>query len=173
MNPGRNEPGSWLHGFLLNHVLSGREVGSLVGLLRVFALLAVLMPRVSGAVAPVLIQSAPGRFEIAAVDPTIAHGVATAAEEAWRLFTAPLGLPERFSSPIYLRILPAEEMASEPAPFRVTVEVGGIVSVRLRADAATLTITRRALVQSLLMRIAVAQHGLTPQLTVPLWLEHG
>jgi hypothetical protein len=132
-----------------------------------------LAAQLSAAAPPVLIQSAPGRFEIAAVDPTIAHGVATAAEEAWRIFSAPLSLPDAFPSPIFVRILPPGEMASERAPFYVTVEVGGIVSVRLRADAATLTMTRRALVQSLLMRLAVARHGLVERLNVPLWLEHG
>jgi hypothetical protein len=121
--------------------------------------------------APVMIQSAPGRFEIAAVDPTVAHGVAAAAEEAWRVLALPLSLPEGFSSPVYLRVNPAEDVKGDPVPFRVAVEVGGIVSVRIRADAATVSMTRRALVQSLLMRLAVAKHGVTPYLTVPLWLE--
>ena len=173
MNPGRNEPRSWLHGFLLNHVSSGWGVAPLVGLMGLFSLLAALVPRVSGAVAPVLIQSAPGRFEISAVDPTVAHGVAAAADEGWRILATPLGLPDGFSSPIFVRIVPAAEMASESAPFQMTVEVGGIVSVRLRGDAATLSVTRRALVQSLLMRLAVAQYGVSQRLTVPLWLEHG
>jgi hypothetical protein len=120
----------------------------------------------------VLIQNAPGRFEIAAADPTLAHGVTAAAEETWRLLSAPLGLPERFPSPIYLRIVPAGEMEANLPPFAVTVEVGGIVSARLRADAATMSITRRVLVQALLMRIAVARHGVSERLAVPLWLEH-
>lgn len=119
-----------------------------------------------------LIQSAPGRFEIAATDPTLAHGVAAAAEETWRLLAVPLGLPERFTSPIYLRIVPAAEMEANLPPFAVTVEVGGIVSARLRADAATVPLTRRVLVQALLMRIAVARHGVSERLNVPLWLEH-
>lgn len=122
--------------------------------------------------APVMVQSAPGRFEISAVDPTVAHGVAAAAEEAWRVLAAPLLLPEAFPSPVYFRVMPAGEMTTDAAPFRVTVEAGGIVSIRLRGEAATLTMTRRALVQSLLMRLAVAKHGVTPYLTVPLWLEH-
>jgi hypothetical protein len=138
-----------------------------------FSLLAALASSVSGAVAPVLIQSAPGRFEIAAVDPTVAHGVAAAAEEGWRILATPLALPDAFSSPIFVRVVPTAEMASEPAPFRVTVEVGGLVSLRLRGDAATPANTRRALVQALLMRLAVAQHGVSQRLTVPLWLEHG
>jgi hypothetical protein len=58
------------------------------------------------------------------------------------------------------------------AAFRVTVEVGGIVSLRLRADLATQRVVRHALVQGLLMRIAVARHGAEARLTSPLWLEH-
>lgn len=156
----------------------GREINKHGGERNVFRRLilsgaaVILAQTLVGAPAPVLIQSAPGRFEIAAVDPTVAHGVATAAEEAWRVLSLPLGLPDAFPSPVYLRVEPGEDAAGERAPFRVTVEVGGIVSVRLWADAATIETTRRALVQSLLMRIAVAKHGVTPYLTVPLWLEH-
>lgn len=121
---------------------------------------------------PVLIQSAPGRFEIAAVDSAVAHGIAAAAGEAWRLLAGPLALPEAFSSPIFVRVVPAVEMAAASAPFHVTVEMGGIVSARLRSDAVNAPIIRRLLVQALLMRIAVAQQGVRPSLTVPLWLEH-
>ena len=130
-----------------------------------------LLANAAGAVAPVLIQSAPGRFEISAVDPTVAHSVAAAAEEGWRLLAAPLSLPDSFPSPVFVRIGPpaAEE---DRSPFRVIVEIGGIVSVRLRGDAATPGLTRRALVQGLLMRLAVAHHGVTERLSVPLWLEH-
>ena len=141
--------------------------------LGLFALLAALVPGISGAVAPVLIQNAPGRFEISAIDPTVAHGVASAAEEGWRILASPLALPDAFPSPIFVRVVPATERLAGAAPFQVTVEVGGVVSVRLRGDAATLSITRRALVQGLLMRLAVAQHGVSQRLTVPLWLEHG
>ncbi|MGH7945277.1 MAG: hypothetical protein ACREF9_09735 [Opitutaceae bacterium] len=136
-------------------------------------MLALIPAGLATAAAPVLIQNAPGRFEIAAVNPTIAHAVATAAEEGWRLLAPPLGLPDGFSSPIFVRIVSAGEMAPDQAPFRVMVEVGGIVSARLRADDATVGVMRRALVQALLMRLAVARHGVNPRLTVPLWLEHG
>jgi hypothetical protein len=61
---------------------------------------------------------------------------------------------------------------ADAAPFRVMVEVGGLVSVRLRADAAMTALTRRALVQALLMRLAAARHGVNERLTAPLWLEH-
>src|SRR5687767_175774 len=56
----------------------------------------IIAQAVTAAPAPVMIQGSPGRFEIAAVDPTLAHGVAAAAEEAWRILSAPLALPEAF-----------------------------------------------------------------------------
>jgi len=133
---------------------------------------ALLLPRLMADVPSlVLIQSTPGRFEIAAVDATVGHGVAALAEEAWRLLEVPLALPDEFPTPIFVRVLPASDRASPSAPFRAGVEAGGIVSSRLRADAATPPIIRRMLVQALLVRIAVARHGVTPSLTVPFWLE--
>ena len=136
------------------------------------ACLALAVLRLGAATSPVLIQSAAGRFEIAAVDPTVAHAVATAAEEGWRLLSAPLALPDRFTSPVYVRILGREDASLDQVPFAVRVEVGGSVSVRVRADVAVTKAARRALVQALLMRLAVSQHGVTAQLTAPLWLEH-
>jgi hypothetical protein len=141
-------------------------------LIRITGLALVMAHAVIAAPAPVMIQGSPGRFEISAVDPTLAHGVAAAAEEAWRVLSGPLALPEGFPSPVYFRINPPDELKTDTVPFRVTVEIGGIVSVRLRAEAATAAMARRALVQSLLMRMAVAKHGVIPYLTVPLWLEH-
>jgi hypothetical protein len=130
--------------------------------------------RVFAADAPlVFVQNSPGRFEVAAADATLAHGVASATEELWRVLAVPLALPELFSSPIFVRIVQgANETTGESAAFRVTVEIGGIVSIRLRADAAGTPAMRHALVQGLLMRIAVAHHGAEPRVTSPLWLEH-
>ena len=119
---------------------------------------------------PVTVQTAPGRFEIAAVDSTAAHGVAAAAEDAWRHLASPLGLPDAFPSPIYVRIVP-EPVAGAPL-FHVTVEPGGIVSVRLVAVGPPTAAVRRAIVQGLLIRLAVARHGVQEKLTAPLWLEH-
>jgi hypothetical protein len=118
----------------------------------------------------VLIQSAAGRFEVAAADATLAHGVAAAAEDAWRLLSPVLALPEGFSTPVYVRLVSGAAEGSEP--FRVIVDVGGIVSLRVRTETLTPIIAQRALVQALLMRLAVAQHGVTEWLTAPLWLEH-
>lgn len=121
---------------------------------------------------PVLFQSGAGRFEVAAVDAAGAQRVVGLAEEAWRLLTGPLFLPDSFPSPVFVRLVPVENWDDGP-PFRVIVEAGGVVSVRVRWDGAVAnTHVRRALVQGLLMRQAVARHGVRERLAVPLWLEH-
>lgn len=136
------------------------------------ALLAGTAPAGWGAVsepALVMMQSAPGRFEIAARDPSLAQALVVEAVEAWRVLSAPLGLPEAFPSPIFLRVEADANGTAEP--FRVAIEAGGIVSVRLRESARSTGHVRRALVQGLLLRLAVARHGVTPHLVAPLWLE--
>jgi hypothetical protein len=122
-----------------------------------------------------MIQSARGRFEVAAVDSSVAHAIATSAEDAWRLLSGPLGLPDAFPTPVYFRVVPtAPGTAAEGPPFHVTVEIGGTVSVRLRSEVATQSVAvRRALVRGLLTRLAVARHGFHERQTVPWWLEHG
>ena len=125
----------------------------------------------SGPPLPVLFQSAPGRFEVAAVDVGGAQRVVAQATEAWQQLAGPLVLPEAFPSPVFVRLIPSNEWA-EPVPFRVFVEVGGVVSVRVRNHATTpVLFVRRALVQGLLMRQAVARHGVHERLAAPLWLE--
>lgn len=121
---------------------------------------------------PVMVRSAAGRFEIAASDSTVAHAVVAQAEDAWRVLATPLALPEAFVSPVFFRIVASLAGPAETgAAFQVIVESGGVVSVRLRADAATIPQVRRAIVQGLLMRLAVAHHGVNQRLRAPLWLE--
>ena len=116
---------------------------------------------------PVIAQSVTGRFEVAAVDPAVGHAVGAQAEEAWRLLAGPLGFPDQFVSPVFIRVVPG----SAAVPFQVAVETGGIVSVALRAETLTTVVARRAIVQGILMRMAVAQQGVTERLRVPRWLE--
>jgi hypothetical protein len=138
-----------------------------------FLLTLLLALRLQAAPAPVVFQSAPGRFEVAAVEAGAAERVAARAEEGWRALAGPLGLPERFSTPVFVRLVPAAEWR-DATPFRVVVEPGGVVSVRVEWGERTSDFfLRRALVQSLLMRLAVAQHGVTEKLAAPLWLELG
>src|SRR4051812_6613603 len=65
-----------------------------------FLLMLVVGVALRAAPAPAIFQSAPGRSEIAALDAAAAERVAARAEEGWRTLMAPLGLPERFSTPI-------------------------------------------------------------------------
>lgn len=121
--------------------------------------------------ATVVFQSGPGRFEVSGVDSAAAQAVVNLAVDGWRHLAVPLGLPESFSSPVYCRLVPGEDWA-EATPFRVIVEAGGVVSLRLRAGSAMPgLIVRRALVQALLMRLAVAHYGVNEKLAAPLWLE--
>lgn len=133
-------------------------------------------PAAGAEAALVMMQSAPGRFEVAALDPTVAQAIVEQAGEAWRILGGPLGLPEAFPSPVYVRVEPepgGTPNATPRAPFRVAVEAGGLVSVRLRSAAVTPVNVRRSLIQGLLLRLAVARRGVTPHLTAPLWLELG
>ncbi len=117
----------------------------------------------------VMMQSAPGRFEVAARDPSLAQAIVAETVEGWRHLAVPLGLPEAFPSPVFLRV--EADAGSPETPFRVALEAGGIVSVRLRERNVSAFHVRRAIVQGLLLRQAVARHGVTPHLTAPLWLE--
>jgi hypothetical protein len=132
-------------------------------------------PRLEAAVGepvPVMFQTAPGQFEVDAIDASAAQRVAALADQAWQTLAAPLALPESFSSPVIVRLIPALDW-SGAAPFRVIVEAGGVVSVHVRWEAATPeSYVRRALVQGLLMRLGVARHGVSERLAAPLWLEH-
>lgn len=137
----------------------------------VVAIAGAATPMAGGEAALVMIQSAPGRFEIAAHDPSVAHALVAEAEESWRWLAGPLGLPAGFSSPVFVRVEAGADAPAAEVPFRVAVETGGVVSVRIRGEGLTQAVVRRALIQSLLWRLAVAQHGITPFLSIPPWLE--
>lgn len=148
-----------------------RRLGSLI-ILVIAAGAAVSGGFAAVAPTPVLFQSGTGRFEVAAIDAAGAQRVVGQAEEAWRLLTGPLLLPGSFPSPVFVRLVPSEDWGDGP-PFRVIVEAGGVVSVRVRWDGTGAdAYVRRALVQGLLMRHAVARHGVNERLAAPLWLEH-
>jgi hypothetical protein len=119
--------------------------------------------------APTVFQTGAGRFEIAASEAAPGQRVIAAAEEAWRLLAGPLGLPEGFSSPVFVRLVPAPPTAG-PEPFQVAVEAGGVVSVRIWSSDTEGAIPQ-AIVRALLVRLAVAQHGASGDLVVPAWLE--
>lgn len=122
------------------------------------------------AAAPVIVQSSAGRFEFATVDPTAGHAVAALAEEMWRHLAKPLGLPEAFSSPVFVRLLPPPG-DGRTAAFEVNVEPGGVVSLWWYGDPAEDALLRRALVRGLLTRLGVSQRGAV--VSPAAWLEHG
>ena len=135
-------------------------------------------PPVTPADAPAALSGArafytqPGQFEIVVLDAADAQPALALGTAVWQALSTPLALPrDGFSSPVSLRLVPAGQW-TESAPFTTTVEPGGLVSVRVRwgADSNPLFI-RRAFVQGLILRQAVAWHAVGPRLTVPLWLE--
>lgn len=119
---------------------------------------------------PVSVLTAPGRVEVSAIDASVAHRLATIAEETWRALEGPLGLPGAFSSPVFVR-WGAEETGG--GAFRANVEPGGVVSVWIRTARRTgraSELERRALARGLLLRLAVTLHG-PERVVVPGWLE--
>ncbi len=113
-----------------------------------------------------------GQFEIIVAAVEDAQPALALGRSVWGALSRPLGLPaEGFSSPVSVRLVPADQW-SEPVVFTTTVEPGGRVSVRVRwAEDVDPVIVRRAFVQGVILRQAVAWHGASPKLTVPLWLE--
>lgn len=125
---------------------------------------------------PVMVQTAPGRVEIAAVDAAVAHVVASLAEETWQLLSGPCGLPAAFSSPVFVRLVPGVGARGEQ-PFTVDVAAGGVVSVRIQLPETGASLearqVRQALVRGILLRHAVAMHGAPEAARLPSWLELG
>lgn len=121
--------------------------------------------------APVVFQSAPGRFEVAAADPDAARAVVAPAGEGWTLLAPVLGLPAAFESPIFVRVIPTAAW-TDSAEFRLWVEPGGVVSLRLQAGRAA-PVIRRALTEALLAKLAVWRHGAGPARPWPRWLVAG
>lgn len=124
-------------------------------------------------VLPRVFYTAPGQFEVIVAEVTDAQPMLALGRSVWGALSGPLGLPaEGFASPVSVRLVPAKDW-NAPAVFTVTVEPAGLVSVRVCWSAETdPVVVRRALVQGLILRQAVAWHAVGPRLTVPLWLEH-
>ncbi len=125
--------------------------------------------------APHTFETAPGQFEISSFDLAAAGSGLTVAEEVWQSLERPLDLPPHgFPMPITVRLLPSTQWTAT-MPFQAAAELGGRVSVRVRwsPDPVGTAALRHALVQALLMRVAIAWHGLGPALRVPFWLEQG
>lgn len=122
--------------------------------------------------APRVFYTHPGQFEIIVTAAEDAQPALALGRTVWASLADPLGLPAAgFSSPVSVRLVPLAQW-NEPAVFTVTAEAGGRVNVRVGwADTVDPVIVRRAFVQGLILRQAIAWHGVGPRLTVPLWLE--
>ncbi len=116
--------------------------------------------------------TAPGQFEVIVAEVADAQPMLALGRSVWGALSAPLGLPaDGFTSPVSVRLVPEKDW-DLPAVFTVTVEPAGLVSVRVRwSKAVDPVVVRRALVQGVILRQAVAWHAVGPRLTVPLWLE--
>lgn len=113
-----------------------------------------------------------GQFEVIVTEVGDAQPMLALGRSVWDALAGPLGLPaDGFTTPVSVRLVPAKAWNEAP-PFTVMVEPAGLVSVRVRwsADADPIFV-RRAFVQGLILRQAVAWHAVGPRLTVPLWLE--
>ena len=126
----------------------------------------------AGEAAPVF-RTVGRAFEVVGPNVMAVDTAAELARQAWATLAAPLELPRAYATAVVVRLIPAEQWG-EAAAFRAWVEPGGVVSVRVawREDLPAM-VMRRALVQGILLQQAVAQHGATERITVPLWLEMG
>lgn len=140
-------------------------------------LVTLLLVRAGGApvrgadVVPVNVRTAPGQFDIAAQDASVAHVVAALADETWRTLAGLLDLPAAFSSPVFVRVIAA---GGRSESFGALAEPGGIASVWI--DAAVYNqpgTVRRALTRGLLLRLGIAARGAEALQSVPRWLEEG
>lgn len=122
--------------------------------------------------APRVFYTQAGQFEIIVQDVADAQPALALGRSVWDALAEPLGLPaEGFNTPVSVRLVPADQW-TDAALFTVTAEPPGRVVVRVRWSAKVEQIVvRRAFVQGLILRQAVAWHGIGGQLTVPLWLE--
>jgi hypothetical protein len=122
---------------------------------------------------PVVFTSGPGQFEVIGPDVIATRATVELARQAWRSLGDTLDLPPGFGRAISVRLVP-EARWEGAAAFNVVVEPGGTVSLWVAwHENLPAWVLRRALVQALLMRVAVDRHGVQPGLQVPLWLEHG
>jgi hypothetical protein len=116
-----------------------------------------------------MVRTAPGRVEVAAQDGAAAHALAALAEETWRHLAEPFGLPEEFTTPLYVRLAP------QPGPaFAAAVEPGGVVTLWIHPSETggrSRPELRRALIHGLLWRLAVAWHGPAAMTAGAGWLE--
>lgn len=116
-----------------------------------------------------------GQWRILAPDGVSGGAAMQLGRELWRQLERPLGLPkDGFSSAILVQLVLPDQWMGEAGGHRVTVDPGGLVSVwvGLGPEATERGVTR-ALVEGLVMRLAVWRHGATESVVAPAWLVEG
>ena len=136
-----------------------------------FLIFSIVLPLFGAEPVPVNVRTMPGRFDIAAVDATLAHAVSARADETWRHLSGLLNLPDGFSSPVFVRVSAGD---GGRALFTAQPEPGGIVSVWIKSSIVSQPgMVRRALARGVLLRLGVSLYGDDAVRAVPAWLEQG
>jgi len=112
----------------------------------------------------------PGQFEIITLDAEGAQEALGMGQAVWSALEGPLALPVAFPTPVTVRMVPVENW-KEAEPVLVAVEPGGLVTAWVKWEPGGSEDLRRAMVRGLIMKRAVAWHGVAGKLTVPWWLE--
>ena len=115
-------------------------------------------------------QLRPGVFEVSGTDITWVHGLDVCASEVCDGLATLIELPERYATPVYVRITP-------PAPsggggFKLGMEPAGLVTLVISPGPDTTdSAVRHALSRALLLRHAAWLGGFARDLEIPEWLE--
>ena len=115
-----------------------------------------------------------GRFEVAAEDAEAGGRLARLAEEAWAVWRGPLGLPDRWTTGVTVRLTPSGAWGFREPSWRVAAEATGVVSLWIReGDASGVGRERRqaaALAAAALTRLAISQGAGGGEGAAPDWL---
>lgn len=84
-----------------------------------------------------LLGGGSGRFEVVARPGPDGVRLAELADRAWKEWVVPLGLPSRLQTAIMVRLVPESEWGFGAAAARTAADLGGVVSVWIRAGAET------------------------------------
>lgn len=118
-----------------------------------------------------------GRFEVAALEGEEGSRLVRLAEEAWAVWRGPLGLPDRWTTGITVRLTPTEAWDFAEPAWRLSAEATGLVSLWIRGGGKPGAGRDRrwaaALAEAAWTRVAISE-GVGPAArTVPDWLVAG
>ena len=117
-----------------------------------------------------ILQRHPGFFEVSGPDFAWVNEADSRAAEVRAGFAPLLDLPERYPTPVYVRVgAPATDGEGE---FKLGIEPAGLVTLAITpGPRATDALLRHALARALLVRHGVWMGGFSADLAVPAWLE--